>query len=179
MSTLFVSNLPAETTEEDLEAIFQQVGDVEEVKFEEDEKLGRYGLVTMSSEKVANRATRQLNGERIDGHSMTITFAELPNQRELTSKQRKTFEAIAEELGETEEAPLAQLHDIVLYCGTGFAQAILDETKEIEAGEGIPTSDGQRRRTPGGVFFYLARFRIPHDFRKVIYYRKKPPEPAS
>ena len=59
-----------------------------------------------------------------------------------------------------------------MLCGTNFAEALLKETEEVEANGGLMTIDGERRRTKGGVFFYLARFRMPGAMRRIVYNRK-------
>src|SRR5436305_2820998 len=63
---------------------------------------------------------------------------------------------IADALGETEEGPREQLVHVVWALGRTQARALLERTLEIEAGEGLLVPDGSRRRTPGGVYFYLA-----------------------
>lgn len=75
---------------------------------------------------------------------------------------------IADRLGETEAEPRAQLERVVDICGAEFAQAVLDETLALEAGAGLAVADG-RRRTPGGVFFYLVRQRIDRaDWKRIL-----------
>src|SRR5436305_5649478 len=68
----------------------------------------------------------------------------------------ETAMLIADALGETEEGPREQLVHIVWALGRTQARALLERTREIEAGEGLLVPDGSRRRTPGGVYFYLA-----------------------
>jgi hypothetical protein len=63
---------------------------------------------------------------------------------------------IADSLGEREFQPRATIAQIVRALGRTQSLALLEETRRIEAGAGIPVPDGSRRRTPGGVFFYLA-----------------------
>jgi hypothetical protein len=87
-------------------------------------------------------------------------------------KQRKAIAEIAEQLGETDPDALRQLEAIVLLCGVAFAQVILRDAKRLEEAGGLMTSDGTRRRTLGGVFFYLARFRMAPALRSIVYNRK-------
>lgn len=179
--TIFVTNFPDETTQEDLEPIFKKYGDIESIEFGKDEKRDiRYAFVEMGAEKTATKARNQLNGTRLGEKYLAVTPADVGDRDKLSSKQRKVFEAIAKELEETDETPLRQLEAIVMLCGTNFAEAILKETNEIEEAGGIMTSDGERRRTKGGVFFYLARFRMPQELRAVVYNRKgKLPDPNA
>jgi len=77
-----------------------------------------------------------------------------------TKQQRQLAEEIARQINESEKKPYFQILDIVRLCGDAFARRILDETLEIEAGEGMLVEDGTRRRTAGGVFFKLAKNRM-------------------
>ena len=63
---------------------------------------------------------------------------------------------IITELNETkpESRPLIRL--IIEALGQKETQSLLRQTLEIEAAEGMLTKNKKRRRTPGGVFFYLA-----------------------
>ena len=90
----------------------------------------------------------------------------------LTAKQRKSVQQIVEDLQENEKVPLRQIESMIRFCGIQYVQALLDETYELEASEGLMTTDGARRRTRGGVFFYLARYRMSPALRKLIYNRK-------
>lgn len=77
---------------------------------------------------------------------------------------------IAQQLGETEPKPRYQIARIIMLCGYEFAQDMVKQAMEVEANEGLFTSDGERRRTLGGVFFYLARTNMPEDERQQIFY---------
>lgn len=73
----------------------------------------------------------------------------LPSRREMAKK-------IAERLNETKVHALQQIHHIVWALGIVQAWALTLEALEIDEGEGMMVPDGSRRRTVGGVFFYLA-----------------------
>lgn len=97
-----------------------------------------------------------------------------------------TISHIAKTLGEVEEIPLFQITGIVRVLGEEGAQALLKETLDIEKGGGMLLADGTRRRSPGGVFFQLARRKLPADEKKNIFREKKAegeaaaaPAPAS
>src|SRR5215472_3310665 len=81
-------------------------------------------------------------------------------------------QTIAERLGETEAEPLQLLHKVVKKLGPEQALAFLKETQEIEAQGGLLLPDGSRRRTPGGVFFYLVRTKGSKQVR-VLFWRQK------
>jgi hypothetical protein len=94
-----------------------------------------------------------------------------------------TVSNIAKALGEVEETPLTQIAGVVRVLGEDAANTLLKETLDIEAKGGQLLADGTRRRSPGGVFFQLARKRLPIDERKEIFRERKPPSaddpPAS
>jgi hypothetical protein len=99
-----------------------------------------------------------------------------------------THYAVAQEitqaLGETEPGAIRLITRIIRFLGAEQAQALLTETQQIEASGGMMLPDGSRRRTPGGVYFYLARKLVPENQRANIfnYYKQRKPgtsKPAS
>lgn len=72
-------------------------------------------------------------------------------------------------LGETEDRPKKQMAAIVEALGPDRCMALLYETRAVEAQGGMLLPDGTRRRTPGGVFFVLARSRLTKEQRKAIF----------
>ncbi len=83
--------------------------------------------------------------------------------------------AIAEMVDETQPAALAQIGRIVQHLGIAFAREILAETQRIESQGGMLIQDGSRRRTPGGVFFYLTRQRLHQQGRHAELHTIFPP----
>jgi CspA family cold shock protein len=77
---------------------------------------------------------------------------------------------IADQLGETEEGPRAQIERIVQHLGVDTALAWLEETLEIEAQGGMWLGDGSRRKTPGGVYFKLVQQRAAKTDMLSIFY---------
>jgi hypothetical protein len=75
----------------------------------------------------------------------------------------------ANKLGETDAAPKHQIRQIVTLAGLEFSERLLAETLDVEENGGLLTSDGTRRRTPGGVFFYIARGKLEPSIRAVIF----------
>ena len=75
---------------------------------------------------------------------------------------------IARQLGEQDKPAQEQIMRIVQLCGLAFTQAVLDETLRIEAAGGMLTVQGDRRRTPGGVFFYLVMQHLPLGMRSRV-----------
>jgi RNA recognition motif-containing protein len=75
---LFVGNLPYETMENDLEALFGQAGTVETVTVMRDRMTGRargFAFVEMASEDDAQKAITQLNGHQLGGRALTVNEA--------------------------------------------------------------------------------------------------------
>jgi len=82
--------------------------------------------------------------------------------------QQETAMMIADQLDETEPGPRMQLVNIVRALGRTQARALLQETLDVEAGGGMMLPDGSRRRTPGGIYFYLAYTKgIPKKGKKL------------
>jgi hypothetical protein len=79
---------------------------------------------------------------------------------------------IAAQLNETEDEPLRLLRKVVKRLGTEQSLTFLQETLEVEAQGGLRLADGSRRRTPGGVFFYLVRTKGPAHVRPLFFQRK-------
>jgi phosphorylated adapter RNA export protein len=81
-------------------------------------------------------------------------------------------QTIAEYLGETEPEPLRLLRKVIKKLRPEQALAFLKETQEIEAQGGLLLPDGSRRRTPGGVYFYLVRTKGSKPVR-VLFWQQK------
>jgi hypothetical protein len=84
---------------------------------------------------------------------------------------------IAETLNETVLGAQIEIEQIVLAFGVERAQALLNDALAIEQAGGEMLPSGERRRTPGGVFFRLARDRAQTDNERYatlpIYLKKK------
>lgn len=83
---------------------------------------------------------------------------------------------IADSLKETEELPRSQIAKVTKALGREETLALLDEVERIESEGGLLVPDGSRRRTPGGVFFHLARQKLPRPLRFRIF---APPQPIA
>jgi hypothetical protein len=88
-----------------------------------------------------------------------------------------TIQTISKALGEADEGPLAQIQAVVDALGEETSIALLAETDRIEKAGGMERGDGKGRRSPGGVFFYLARQKLPKEQRAAIFNDKMPREP--
>jgi hypothetical protein len=88
-----------------------------------------------------------------------------------------TIQTISKALGEADEGPLAQIQAVVAALGDETCLSLLAETDRIEKAGGMERGDGKGRRSPGGVFFYLARQKLPKEQRAAIFNDKMPREP--
>jgi PHAX RNA-binding domain-containing protein len=76
---------------------------------------------------------------------------------------------IGDTLGENNFHARRQIKLIVELVGVEFVQAVLQETLTVEANGGMLTLNESRRRTPGGVFLYLARARVAPELVEKIF----------
>lgn len=76
---------------------------------------------------------------------------------------------VADALDETSAQPIKQIGQLIEKCGWSFVEAILRETETTEAAGGLLTQDRKRRRSKGGVFFYLAKGRMAPKLRSQIF----------
>jgi hypothetical protein len=90
-----------------------------------------------------------------------------------------TVNTIAKALGEVDEQPMTQITGVVKALGEDASLSLLEETKRIEAAGGMMLPDNSRKRTPGGVFFYLARQKLSHEDKVNIFRPVKPAKPAQ
>jgi cold-inducible RNA-binding protein len=75
---LYVGNLPFSTTDQDLNEIFTQVGQVASAKVIMDRDSGRskgFGFVEMNSDEEAQSAISQFNGAQLNGRPLTVNEA--------------------------------------------------------------------------------------------------------
>jgi hypothetical protein len=91
----------------------------------------------------------------------------------------QTINTIAKALGEADEGPVEQIKAVMDNLGEQACLTLLAETDKIEKAGGLMRGDGSGRRSPGGVFFFLARQRLPRDVRAAIFNDKKPRDPRA
>ncbi|HEY0005619.1 MAG TPA: RNA-binding protein [Pyrinomonadaceae bacterium] len=75
---LYVGNLSFQTSSEDLQQLFSQVGTVESASVVEDRDTGRsrgFGFVEMSSKEEGQKAIEQFNGKEMNGRNLTVNEA--------------------------------------------------------------------------------------------------------
>ena len=81
---LYVGNLSFNTTNQDLNDLFGQIGTVESANVVEDRDTGRsrgFGFVEMSSQEEADNAIAQLNGKEVDGRELKVNEAKPQENR--------------------------------------------------------------------------------------------------
>ncbi len=89
---LHVGNLSFDTTTQDLEQIFAEIGTVESVNIIEDRDTGRsrgFGFVEMSSAEEATNAIAQLDGKEVDGRQLKISEAKPRENRAAAGDSRR------------------------------------------------------------------------------------------
>jgi hypothetical protein len=88
-----------------------------------------------------------------------------------TQRQEYTqlAQQLADQLGETEKTPLAQIRRMLQTIGPERTQAFVEQALAIEASGGMLLPDGSRKRTLGGVFFRLVRDQVSEAERRAIW----------
>ena len=87
---IYVGNLAYATSEEKLQTVFAEFGDVESVKVIKDRFTGRkkgYGFIEMPSNSEADQAIKALNGNRIDGNNIKVRPADSGRKK----KNKRSF----------------------------------------------------------------------------------------
>jgi RNA recognition motif-containing protein len=83
-SKLYVGNLSFRTTQQDLEELFRQSGQVDSVNLVTDRETGRsrgFGFVEMSTKEEAQAAIRSLDGKEVGGRSLKVNEAKPKEDR--------------------------------------------------------------------------------------------------
>ncbi|MEO5722558.1 MAG: RNA-binding protein [Chthoniobacterales bacterium] len=81
---LYVGNLSFETTENDLQDMFEQHGKVSEVALMMDRTTGRsrgFAFVTMNDATEGNAAMAAFNGKEVQGRTLTVNEARPREER--------------------------------------------------------------------------------------------------
>ncbi len=91
---LYVGNLSFETTENDLQDLFEQHGAVGEVALVMDRMTGKsrgFAFVTMSDDTQANAAISALNGRELHGRALTVNEARPREERKPPYGAKRSF----------------------------------------------------------------------------------------
>ena len=80
---VFVANLPADLTEDQLAEAFDPFGIVLSASIARDPQTGkrlRYGFVDIATERAAKIAVEAMNGAALDGHNLDVRMSERSNK---------------------------------------------------------------------------------------------------
>lgn len=169
-SRLLVCNTPDNPSEEEFRELVEPYGEL----------WGFYPMVHKHTQEALNRVYVILHPhpgqKRVDllnilnqiewkGHLLLFSpvnvgkrkWGKWHSKQPLPEEDQAVVDEVVATLGETERMPLRQITLMVEICGRVFVQRILEEALAIEEAGGMLVTDGSRRRTPGGTFFYVAR----------------------
>ena len=91
---LYVGNLSFETTENDLQDLFEQHGQVNEVTLMMDRMTGKsrgFAFVTMNDKAQADAAMAALNGKELAGRNLTVNEARAREERPRPYGSKRSF----------------------------------------------------------------------------------------
>src|ERR1700739_3473204 len=91
---LYVGNLAFETTENDLQDLFQQHGTVSQVNLMMDRLTGKlrgFAFVTMGDATQGNAAMSALNGQDLNGRALTVNEARPREERNRPYGANRSF----------------------------------------------------------------------------------------
>jgi cold-inducible RNA-binding protein len=81
---LYVGNLPYNTTEAQVRALFQQAGEIADVALITDRETGRpkgFGFVEMATVEAAQEAIKKFNGYTLENRNLTVNEARPREER--------------------------------------------------------------------------------------------------
>ena len=84
MKRIYVGNLPFSATEEEMNTLFGEYGEVNNVDIIVDRQTGRsrgFGFVEMAEDGAADSAIEALNGKDMDGRPLTVNEARPRTER--------------------------------------------------------------------------------------------------
>ena len=87
-------------------------------------------------------------------------------------KTEARAQELARTLGETKRGIIRKIELLIELMGEEFVEAVFEETLQVEAEGGLMTNAGDRRRTFGGVFFFLAKSKLDAETLERIFPRK-------
>ena len=91
---LYVGNLSFETTENDLQDLFEKHGTVNEAHLMMDRMTGKsrgFAFVTMNDDAQAKAAMGALNGFELNGRTLTVNEARPREERPRSGGQNRSF----------------------------------------------------------------------------------------
>jgi cold-inducible RNA-binding protein len=91
---MYVGNLSFETTENDLQDLFEQHGTVNEVHLMMDRMTGKsrgFAFVTMNDDEQAKAAMTATNGKELNGRALNVNEARPREERPRSNGSRRNF----------------------------------------------------------------------------------------
>ena len=95
------------------------------------------------------------------------------------ARRRAAVDQIAAALGEKNPRAIWQINHYAKLKSIEAAQALLQRTLDLEAQGGMLVPNGNRRRTPGGVYFALARETLTADEQLIVFPPPAPKKPKA
>ena len=84
MLNLYVGNLPYSMSDQELNDLFSEIGDVQSARVMSDRETGRsrgFGFVEMADNDAGHEAIEKLNGNDIDGRALVVNEARPREER--------------------------------------------------------------------------------------------------
>jgi RNA recognition motif-containing protein len=81
---IYVGNLPRSTNEDVVRSLFEEFGDVQDVKLIKDQYSGElrgFGFVEMPEKSAALKAIQAVNGKDLEGRTLVVNEARPRNER--------------------------------------------------------------------------------------------------
>lgn len=124
--------------------------------------LGRTQAQALCSEALESETLESQGGQALANRFFLLVETKgVKKERthfvQFSSEQMQAAKLIADQLGEQQATPRYTIARSVRVLGTEAALALLKQTHETEEAGGVMLPDGSRRRTPGGVYFWLIR----------------------
>ena len=85
---LYVGNLPKSTTQEELNTLFAQAGNVTAAEVIKERKSGEskgFAFVTMSAQSEADKAISMFDAYSLSDHALKVSMAKPREQRDITN----------------------------------------------------------------------------------------------
>ena len=92
---IFVSNINYATKDYQLQELFSEFGDVQSCKIITDRETGKsrgFGFVEMESEDQAHEAINKLNGQEVQGRTITVAVAKPQTEQRPTARPARRFD---------------------------------------------------------------------------------------
>jgi hypothetical protein len=173
---IYVANIVPTLSDDDIRELFADIGAVEAAEnlINQRTQLPKNAMrVVLDTDKSIAEISDHLTGVLVEGQPIYISNVKPAEELLPPDEAQALAQDVANQLNESENMPVSQIHRMVRFAGRAFVESLLAETLQIEAEGGMMTSDDSRRRTVGGIFFYLARQRLSYKMQRAIYYVKQ------